>query len=175
MRTARTTRRRVGTMSVVLLVGMAFWSATATATPPTFTLANMENMARGHVPERFIAHEKKLVRMQSFDELDVFHVRLTLEPGMHSGWHLHDGPVVTLVEDGTVTSYDSNCRARTFSGQRGPGPVAEGDAFIDHGDLHLLRNETDSDVVLQFIAMIPKGAPPFDTSPDAPCQVPGGL
>lgn len=152
----------------VALSGLVAWSAVAMATPPTFTRADMEDMARGHIPEPFMAHEKQLIRMQSFDEIDVFHVRLTLQPGMHSGWHRHDGPVVTTVEQGTVTSYDSSCDAQTFSGDRS-GATSQGDAFIDHGDLHLLRNETDREVVLQFTAFLPTGSRPFDSSPPAPC------
>ncbi len=148
------------------------WTGLGIATPPTFTVEDMQNsMARGHVPDKFKAGTDRLVEIKTKGPVDFFGVRLRLRPGHHSGWHFHYGPVLTIVEQGTVTSYDSNCRARTYSGAR-RGPTSVGDGFVDHGDTHMLRNEGTTDVVLALYTIIPPGARPFDSSPEAPCQLP---
>lgn len=162
----------VAAVAVTLVAAVGLWSQAGLATPPTFEFPDMQGMARGHIPERVKAKANQLVQLKTKQAVDVFKVRLTLRPGRHSGWHSHQGLVLTIVEEGTVTEYDRNCTARTYSGQR-RGPASNGDAFVDEGDVHLLRNEGTTDAVVTLVAILPPGARPFDSSPPAPCPVPG--
>lgn len=55
---------------------------------------------------------------------------IVIEPGGHTGWHSHPGPVVVLVKSGELTLYsadDATCTGRTYS---------TGQAFIDQGQGH---------------------------------------
>lgn len=61
---------------------------------------------------------------------------IVIEPGGHTGWHSHPGPVVVLVKSGALTLYtgdDPACTGQTY---------AAGQAFIDRGQghVHLARN-----------------------------------
>ncbi len=173
MKLMRIKGKKLTTVAVTAAVtSVLTWTAFAVATPPTFNLQDMQNsMARGRVPTAFKAETDDLVEIKTKRPVDFFSVRLRLRPGHHTGWHFHYGPVLSIVEQGTVTEYDSQCRSRTYSGQRS-GPTSFGDGFVDHGRVHLLRNEGTQDVVLSLTTIIPQGERPFDSSPPAPCQVP---
>ncbi len=155
-----------------VLVSVLVWTTVGSATPPTFTLADMQNsMARGRVPNAFKAETDRLVEIKTKGPVDFFTVRLRLRPGHDTGWHFHYGPVLSIVEQGTVTHYGPDCRPHTYTGQR-QGPTSMGDGFVDHGQTHILRNEGTTDVVLALTTIIPPCQRPFDSSPPAPCQLP---
>lgn len=168
-------------LATVVVASVLLSAGPGQATPPTFNLADMGNsMARGKITEPFNVRTPKaageepwppLANLKTKGPSDFYSVRLTLRPGVHTGWHKHQGFVLTTVEQGTVTEYDESCQSRTYSGQRG-GPVSVGDGFVDRGRTHILKNEGTTDVVLALFTIIPPGAPPFDGSPVAPCAVP---
>jgi quercetin dioxygenase-like cupin family protein len=63
--------------------------------------------------------------------------QVIIQPGGHTGWHSHPGPVVVLIKSGQMSFYDSEdptCTVRTYSA---------GEAFIDSGQghVHIARNE----------------------------------
>jgi len=63
--------------------------------------------------------------------------KIVIEPGGHTGWHSHPGPVVVLIASGEMSFYDGDdptCTARTYS---------LGEAFVDSGQghVHIARNE----------------------------------
>lgn len=76
---------------------------------------------------------------------DVIHVRdaadtivqkIVVDGGGHTGWHTHHGPVVVVVQSGTVTLYDESCTARTYRA---------GETFLDAGDhAHIAKNKGDT-------------------------------
>lgn len=173
MATRRTKRRTIAVVGAAsVLVSALVWTAVGWATAPTFTLADMQNsMARGRVPTAFKAETDDLVEIKTKGPVDFFSVRLRLRPGHDTGWHFHYGPVLSIVEQGTVTEYGPDCRPQTYSGQRN-GPTSTGAGFVDHGRTHILRNEGTTDVVLALTTIIPPGASPFNSSPPAPCQLP---
>jgi hypothetical protein len=77
---------------------------------------------------------------------------LTLQPGGHSGWHGHEGPVLVVVKSGTVTSYDfhdPNCTPHAYTA---------GEAFVDTGDGHIARNEGTVPAEVTFAFLLPRGA-----------------
>jgi quercetin dioxygenase-like cupin family protein len=56
---------------------------------------------------------------------------IVIQPGGHTGWHSHPGPVVVLVKSGELTLYDGDdpgCTGRTYTA---------GEAFIDRGQGHV--------------------------------------
>lgn len=69
--------------------------------------------------------------------LDVATQVITFQPGGHSGWHSHPGPVFITVVSGTMTFYESDdpaCR---------PIIRTAGQGYLDTGEhAHLARNET---------------------------------
>ncbi|MCA1690712.1 MAG: hypothetical protein LC733_00370 [Actinobacteria bacterium] len=64
---------------------------------------------------------------------DISVARQVYEPGQDSGWHTHPGIHAVAVLSGTLTVYDSECRAQTFEAGR---------PYIGGQELHLARNET---------------------------------
>ena len=182
MLTSKRARKIVVTGVAVIAMSLLMPAGTGSATPPTFNLMGMQtSMARGKVPDAFRVKSRKgpddprwpppLVSLKTRGPADFFTVRLRLRPGVHTGWHFHQGFVLSIVEEGTVTEYDAECQRRTYSGSRN-GPVSMGDGFVDPGKVHILKNEGNSDVVLALFTIIPAGAPPFISTPPAPCPVP---
>jgi quercetin dioxygenase-like cupin family protein len=62
---------------------------------------------------------------------------IVFQPGSHSGWHRHPGPVFIQVVSGTMTFYESDDPRCT------PVVRTAGQGFLDVGDhAHIARNET---------------------------------
>ena len=62
---------------------------------------------------------------------------IVFQPGGHSGWHRHPGPVFIQVVSGTMTFYESDDPTCT------PVVRTAGQGFLDVGDhAHIARNET---------------------------------
>lgn len=62
---------------------------------------------------------------------------IVFQPGSHSGWHSHPGPVFIQVVSGTMTFYESTDPSCT------PIVRTAGQGFLDVGDhAHIARNET---------------------------------
>jgi hypothetical protein len=85
--------------------------------------------------------------------LDVATQAITFQPGGHSGWHSHPGPVFITVVSGTMTFYESTdpaCR---------PIVRTAGQGYLDTGDHpHLARNETGVPAVNLVTYFAPPGA-----------------
>ena len=77
------------------------------------------------------------VEIQSKPAFDVAVQSIVFQPGTHSGWHSHPGPVFILVKTGEMTFYESHdphCL---------PIRRKAGEGFLDVGDhAHIARNET---------------------------------
>lgn len=87
---------------------------------------------------------------------DTLMQRIVIEPGGHTGWHSHPGPVVVLIANGDMSFYDGDdptCTARTYSA---------GQAFVDSGQghVHIARNE--GSVALELYVTY------FDVTPGVP-------
>lgn len=69
--------------------------------------------------------------------LDLAVQTIVFQPGGHSGWHRHPGPVFILVATGTMTFYESDdpdCK---------PIVRSTGQGYLDTGEhAHIARNET---------------------------------
>ena len=107
------------------------WPRSSVATPPSYTLAEMLNMARGSVDQAVHVNKSGVVKIDSEQPVDLFSVRLTLLPGKHTGWHAHPGVVLTVVEEGAVAVYDATCQRRVYDAGLKEFPVATGPGYVD--------------------------------------------
>ena len=84
---------------------------------------------------------------------DVFVLENRLAPGATFGWHSHPGPSFVIVKSGTLSLYhadDPTCTATA---------VTAGQGFVDEGgSVHVVRNETASEVVVVVTSIVPAGA-----------------
>ena len=79
---------------------------------------------------------------------------ITVPPGQGTGWHYHDGPLYAVVQQGTLSHYDSTCAS---DGVYPKGSTIQEPAGADH--VHLGRNLGDTAVVLEVLYVLPHGAP----------------
>jgi quercetin dioxygenase-like cupin family protein len=93
------------------------------------------------------------VHVEANGATEVVYQRVTIEPGGFTGWHFHPGPVLAVVESGTLTHYDDRCRADTYV----TGEAFEEDPGPDH--VHMGVNLGGTPVVLDVTYVIPAGGP----------------
>jgi quercetin dioxygenase-like cupin family protein len=93
------------------------------------------------------------IRVHARQPSDVVVARVTLQPGGSTGWHTHPGPLVAVVESGTLTHYDRRCHARTYR---------PGQAFQETQRVHMGANKTRAPVVLAVTYLVPGGGPLSD-------------
>jgi cupin domain len=95
--------------------------------------------------------------------LDVATQAITFQPGGHSGWHTHPGPVFITVVSGTMTFYESTDPACK------PIIRTAGQGYLDEGEhAHLARNETGSPAVNLVTYLAPPGATLRIDQPEPP-------
>jgi len=83
--------------------------------------------------------------------------RITLKPGAGTGLHCHDGQLIAVVEQGTLTHY-----APIYPG--GVHVYQAGDSIIEGpGYVHEGKNEGSENVVLLVTYVIPDGDPLAET------------
>jgi len=132
-------RRIVGSRRIVgvVLVVFAGLGAVAVASPPegvTATVLAQGTYRKFNVksakdsPIKFQARSKK--------RMDLIVRQHEYEPGGHSGWHKHPGPVFVTVLEGALTFYDYHDPDCT------PIVVEAGEGYVDTGDGHIARNES---------------------------------
>ena len=93
------------------------------------------------------------VEIKAKPALDLAVQSIVFQPGSHSGWHSHPGPVFILVKTGEMTFYESH----DPDGQ--PIRRTAGEGFLDVGDhAHIARNETDQPAENIVTYLAPPGA-----------------
>jgi hypothetical protein len=93
------------------------------------------------------------VEVKSKPALDLAVQSIVFEPGTHSGWHSHPGPVFILVKTGEMTFYESDDPYCT------PVRRKAGEGFLDVGDhAHIARNESDQPAENIVTYFAPPGA-----------------
>ena len=146
-RERRTRRSVVVAVCAVLLVGSAVWSGLGFATPGVGLV--MQPLARGTLPERIKVHTRE-VKLQTKAPVDIFVQRITLQPGGHTGWHSHPGPVLVALRSGSVISYEEDCSATVYEA---------GDGFVDPSRrVHIMRNVGATPAEFYITALLPVGA-----------------
>lgn len=99
------------------------------------------------------------IRLRAKQPSDLVFARVTLQPGGSTGWHSHPGPVLAVVESGTLTHYDRDCRAGTYTTE---------EAFKETERVHMGANKT-SEPLLQVMYFVPAGGPLRDDAPAPKC------
>lgn len=92
------------------------------------------------------------VHVQSTGPTRLVFQRVTIQPGGYTGWHTHPGPLLVVVESGTLTHYDRHCEVTTYS---------SGEAFEETpgaNAVHMGANLGDEPVVLDVTYVVPDGA-----------------
>jgi hypothetical protein len=128
----------------------------ARATPPAGV--DTEILGSGTTLGGFKTHAGG-IKVESKHAAGVTVAHLTFAPGGTTGWHVHAGPVLVIVQTGAVTKYPADdCTAQTYTA---------GQAFAENGpaDENMIRN--DGSVLAETIVMVltPPGAPIRDAPP----------
>lgn len=139
-------------------------SAAAAPTAPTRPLftagvgTQPTVLGRATFAERFHVKRKQKADGWEIDikakaPTDVAVQSITFQPGGHSGWHSHPGPVFIQVVSGTMTFYESDDPACA------PVVRTAGQGYLDTGEhAHLARNETGSPAMNVVTYFVPVGA-----------------
>ena len=110
----------------------------------------MQLLDRGKINRRVRVRTDN-VNLQTTGPVDVFTQRITLEPNGDTGWHSHPGPVLVALQQGSVISYEANCRPRAYSAGQG---------FVDPSHRgHIMKNFGTVPAVLYITALLPPDVP----------------
>jgi hypothetical protein len=124
------------------------------ATPGSGTSSTL--LGRGTFDEAFKVQREVNdweVEVEARPALDVATQIITFQPGGHSGWHGHPGPVFITVMSGTMTFYESDDPACQ------PIVRTAGQGYLDTGDhAHIARNETSAAATNVVTYFAPPGA-----------------
>ncbi|HEY2945331.1 MAG TPA: cupin domain-containing protein [Vicinamibacteria bacterium] len=138
---------------LVVLVGVAVYSGTVRATPPsgvtstTFAVGQFDEIKAKTVSSTWQA------RINTKGESDLHVLENTIVPGGSFGWHSHPGPSLVIVKTGALTLYRGDDPTCT------PQVVPAGSGFVDEGgDVHLVRNEGSTVTVAYVTSLVPRGA-----------------
>ena len=94
------------------------------------------------------------VEIKAKPAVDVAVQSIAFQPGGHSGWHSHPGPVFIQVTAGVMTFYESD--DPTCS----PIVRTKGQAYLDHGEhAHIARNESGAPAQTVVTYFAPVGEP----------------
>ncbi len=141
MKSQTRTRTLVG--GIALVAGLALIPGQSQATPPAGVVGTP--LLRGSFTDEVGVRFKVTldgdsggtIQSRAKNASQVAFQHFTFDPGGHTGWHSHPGPVVVLVRSGALTYY------------QGSGPCVgqvypAGTAFVDSGNglAHIARNES---------------------------------
>jgi hypothetical protein len=149
-------RRRSRIIAVAVGFALVFAVGLTWATPGSGTQSML--IGRATFEEAFkVKREARTVdwevEVEAKPALDVAVQMITFQPGGHSGWHRHPGPVFILVVAGEMTFYeadDPNC-----------APVVRqaGQGFLDTGEhAHIARNQTTAPATNVVTYFVPPGS-----------------
>jgi quercetin dioxygenase-like cupin family protein len=158
---APASRRRSGGPLVAMIGGLAVMVAAATLIPAAVRTAGPDHTSAPAATAPTAPADPLAITLSA---RDVAVVSQVYEPGQQSGWHAHTGIHAVAVLSGTVTVYDSGCRAETF----GPGRP-----YVGGQEPHLVRNETEEPVVMSVTYLAPSdhAASSRKVAPPAGCPV----
>ncbi len=136
-----------GTAAETLVIG----------TPTTTTLTKRVKIHLGRkVVTRAVKVEvesvKPLASCGASTACDTVVQQATINPGGHTGWHMHPGPTFVVVAQGEGTLYHADqagCPGHKFGAGTG--------FFQPSGDVHLLRNAGSTPLVIYAFYVLPPG------------------
>jgi quercetin dioxygenase-like cupin family protein len=151
---------------LVALAGVAVYGGIALATPPSGVSNPPWSPVIGNFAGGIDATAKTDVdpgkatdfwqlRISAKGATDVHILENIIAPGGTFGWHSHPGPSLVIVKSGALSVYHApDCRPEQY----GPGQV-NGSTFVDQGhDLHMVRNNSATDVAdVYVVSFVPAG------------------
>jgi len=150
-------KTRIATILLLgVMLAMTISAGLMWATPGSGTSSTL--LGRGTFDEFKVKRETAtashwLVKIEANSNLDVATQIITFQPGGHSGWHSHPGPVFITVMSGTMTFYESD--DPTCS----PTVRTAGQGFLDTGEhAHIARNESGAPATNIVTYFAPVGA-----------------
>jgi quercetin dioxygenase-like cupin family protein len=90
---------------------------------------------------------------------------MTIAPGGSTGWRWHDGKLMGIVKQGTLTQYSSDCSMA--------GVFNSGDSVIEQpgpDNVHIGRNVGAVPMILEVTYVDPVGKPLFEDAPNPGCD-----
>jgi quercetin dioxygenase-like cupin family protein len=142
----------------VLSVAVVALAGAALATAPTDFTINV--LARGSAGRLHAEHDGIRLTSRHGVSADVAVATITIAPGGSSGWHHHPGLVVVVVQSGTVTFYNKNCR---------PEVHPAGTTFIESSDSPgLAKNTATATAVVEDTFIVPARKP---LAPPTPLRI----
>ena len=159
----KTLRLRLAGVLVVCALG-AIALSVARATPPkgfsTPFLVGPATLDEIHVVSETPDYG---VQIKTRGLSDGYAAEIVIASGGDSGWHSHPGPVFVLVKSGTASLYHADDPTHT------PAVYPAGTGFVEGvGDVHIVRNEGDTDLDLAAFFLVPQGAPRRIDQPQPP-------
>jgi len=144
-------------IATILVLGVTLAAGLAWATMGSGTSSTL--LGRGTFDEFKVKRETAVgnqwleVEVEAKPSLDIATQIITFQPGGHSGWHSHPGPVFITVMSGTMTFYSSE--DPTCS----PVVRTAGQGFLDTGEhAHIARNESGAPAINVVTYFAPVGA-----------------
>ncbi len=117
-------------------------------------------LSRGTMAKPFEV-EASGVELQARQVIDVATVRVDLQPGGTTGWHVHPGPAVATVAAGRLTLIGKDCTRHTYTA---------GQSFTEKGpgDSNKALNNSDTNTQVVVTFFVPTGANPLLITVPAP-------
>jgi len=155
--------KRLTMLGVLLAISLAAFVAVTKASPPSGVTATV--LARGTFPSFNVRSDPHGpiadFRAHSTEPIDIVVRRHDYAAGASTGWHQHPGPIFITVTQGQLTYYEYDDPTCT------PHVITAGHGFVDTGDGHIVRNETDQPAEDISVITAPVGAA-FRTELPAP-------
>jgi quercetin dioxygenase-like cupin family protein len=156
-----TSRRRVAALAAVVIAAGVLTTVTM-ASPPFHVTPTI--LSRGTFDNFKVKTDSKSpidLELHSKAPMDVVVRRHDYLPGGNTGWHQHPGPILITVTMGQLTYYEAD--DPTCTGH----VVTAGHGFVDTGDGHFVRNESDQPAQDVSVIFAPVGGA-FRTELPAP-------
>ena len=146
---------------VLACVAVAIAGGVALATPGEGTVGTL--LARGSNSDEVTVHTDA-VKLKTEGPTDVVVVTQTWQPGGHSGWHSHPGPVLFTLKEGALSVFDGNCNARE---------ITAGEAFVEPvGEPMEVKNYGTVPAVGYFAIVLAPGELGRVDEPSPGCEIP---
>lgn len=140
--------RKISAIALVA-VGLGLLPTAAQATPASRVTGTV--LARGTMTDHF--------RLRADGATEFVVRQITIQPGGDTGWHYHPGTVLAVVQRGTLTHTDANCRSVSYrAGQSLVEPSGS-------KHVHIGRNLGPEPVELYVTYVDPIGSPRPSTRP----------
>ncbi len=138
--------------------------------PTTTTVTrNVKVRVRGRTYTRRVRVKvpsvKPLISCRLASRCDTAVQQVTITPGGHTGWHTHPGPTFVTVAEGEGTLYHGGAAGTPCMSHK----YAVGKGFFQpSADVHNLRNEGSTNLVVHALYLLPAGTPNTAIRTDQP-------